>query len=203
MPVIEGIMIERIKQSTIKITTRSVKILIDPFEAPGDPVDLILITHNHYDHCDKECIEKVRKKDTVIIGSETCPREIDGIEIMKPNETREIHGVRIESVHAYNLNKPFHRKGECLGYVINIEGKRVYHAGDTDRIPEMKALGDIDIAMLPVGGKYTMDADEAAAAVNEDIKPKVAIPMHYGDVVGSSADAYRFKDLCETEVVIL
>ena len=121
-----------------------------------------------------------------------------------PGKSYEVKGIKFSTVPAYNLSKAFHtRASNWVGYVIEIEGVRIYHAGDTDFVPEMKELKAIDIALLPVGGTYTMNAEEAAKAVNS-FKPKVAVPMHYGKIVGSERDAERFKELVkEARVEIL
>ncbi len=199
-----GIEIWHGSQSTIRLESGAV-VFIDPYKLSGSQpkADVILITHDHYDHCEPASIGKIRKEGTAIIGPESCAPKVDGLKVLKPGDSVEEKGVRIEAVHAYNTNKPFHGQGKCLGFVVAIAGRRIYHAGDTDRIPEMKNLRNIDTALLPVGGTYTMTAEEAAAAVNEDIKPKVAIPMHYGTVIGSMADAEKFKKLCKCEVVVL
>ena len=205
MTLLEGIDIEKCVQSTVKLSAAGRVVYIDPFRIANakDEADLILITHDHYDHCDPDSIGLLMKEDTVV----TCPAsgssKISHIVVMQAGERKEEEGVGIEAVPAYNIGKPFHPKAKYLGYIITLAGKRIYHAGDTDRIPEMKAVGSIDIALVPVGGTYTMNAEEAAAAVNEDIKPKIAIPIHYGDVVGSVADAERFKKLCKCKVSIL
>ncbi len=205
MAQIEGIDIERDKQSTVRLSASGVVVFIDPWQISEDKgkVDIILITHDHFDHCDPDSVEALRKQDTVVIGPESCSSRISGLRVASPGDVVEEKGIKIEAIDAYNINKSFHQKGKCLGYVVTLAGKRIYHAGDTDRIPEMKNLTGIDIALLPVGGTYTMTTEEAAAAINEDIKPKTAIPMHYGDVVGSTADAEKFKELCSTEVKII
>ena len=203
MPNIEGINIEHLGHDSFKIMNGSTAIYIDPFKVSSGKADLILITHDHYDHCDAASIEKLRSKDTVVIGPEAVSRKIAGTRTIKENGKFSEKGLAIEAVHAYNTNKPFHPKGAGVGYVIAVNNKRIYHTGDTDRIHEMKKLGDIDIALLPVSGTYVMTAEEAAAAANEDIKPKVAIPMHYGSIIGSRADAERFAKLCKSKVVII
>ena len=121
-----------------------------------------------------------------------------------PGDRRAVEGFSIEVVPAYNIDKPFHPKANnWVGYIVEVAGRKLYHAGDTDRIPEMKTMRT-DVAFLPIGGTYTMTAEEAAAAVNEDIKPKVAVPIHYGAVVGSDSDAQRFRELCTvSEVQVL
>lgn len=203
MTQIEGIDVRKGSQSSVFLSAQGLKIAIDPWQASGDKADIILMTHDHYDHCDPSSVEALRKEDTLVLGPSSCSSKINNLRVISPGETLEDRGVKIEWVHAYNIGKPFHKKGECLGYVITLAGKRIYHAGDTDRIPEMKGLGRIDIALLPVGGTYTMTAEEAAHAANQDIRPKTAVPIHYGDVAGSRKDAEKFRQLCECEVAIL
>ncbi len=203
----KGIKIEWLGHASFKISNK-VKIYVDPFILPPTPekADIILVTHEHYDHCAVDNIKKLFGKGTVIVATEDCISKLKEFEIkaVKPGDKIEVKGIKIEAVPAYNINKSFHTKASnWVGYVIEIEGVRIYHAGDTDFIPEMKELKDIDIALMPVGGTYTMNAEEAAEAVNT-FKPKIAIPMHYGSIVGSREDAEKFKQLVkESEVIIL
>jgi len=178
------------------------KIFIDPFQLKiKDSADIVLVTHDHFDHCSVEDIEKIISKETIIVAAEKCKRELEELKnkiskiiYVKPNEKLNFEKIVIETFPAYNVNKKFHPKdSNYVGYIIEIDGIRIYHAGDTDLIPEMKDL-KVDIALLPVGGTYTMDYKEAAEAV-KIIKPKVAIPMHYGSIVGSEEDAKKFKEL--------
>ncbi len=189
-------------------------IYIDPYDITKEGLkkaDIVLITHSHYDHCSPKDIEKIATAETTIIIPKDCKEKIkdffpdNNIIAMSPFETREISGIRIKTVPAYNINKEFHkRENNWLGYIVKIGNEKVYHAGDTDFIPEMKALGDenIDYALLPVAGTYTMDAEEAAKAT-EAIVPAVAIPMHYGKIIGDIVDAEKFQDLAACEVKIL
>ncbi len=176
------------------------KIYIDPYALPeeSEPADLILITHDHYDHCNINAINKIKKSETHILGPESVAKMVSGAGILRPGDVMDFHGVKIKAVLSYNIEKHFHPRDSGVGFVIEIRGKRVYHAGDTDLIPEMKNLKDIAVALLPVGGTYTMNADEAVEAVKA-IKPEIAVPMHYGSVAGSREDALRFKKKVEKE----
>jgi L-ascorbate metabolism protein UlaG (beta-lactamase superfamily) len=182
---------------------------IDPFQvANGDPkADVLLITHAHGDHLSDPDMQKVVKPGTVVAGPPDCIAKApvgDAKKIaMAPGDKKTIEGFDVEAVHAYNIDKPFHPKeNNWVGFIVTVGGRRIYHAGDTDRIPEMKNM-ETDVAFLPIGGTYTMTAEEAAAAANEDLKPKLAVPFHYGAVVGTDADAQKFKELCSGDVQIL
>ena len=194
--------IEVFTQNSIRIRSGVGTIYIDPFrinEEPGD-ADFILITHDHYDHFSLEDIEKVSKLDTVIVVPEKMTvkaRDISGsvagVETVKPGEHREIRGLELETVPAYNTLKPFHIKSAgWVGYILCIDGKRIYIAGDTDATKEAAAVR-CDVALVPIGGTYTMDAKKAAELINE-IKPAVAIPVHYGGIVGKPGDGQVFAD---------
>ncbi len=180
-------------------------IYIDPWKLPkGAPeADLILITHDHHDHCSPSDVAKVRKEDTVVITIPAAASKLKGdVRVVKPGESLTVKDVLIETVPAYNINKPFHPKAAGhVGFIVTVGDQRIYHAGDTDLIPEMDDI-DANVALLPVSGTYVMTADEAARAADK-IKPKVAIPMHFGEIVGSERDAERFRDLSSVEVVIL
>jgi len=179
-------------------------VYIDPYQIDeSEKADIILITHTHFDHLSLEDIQKIRKEDTIILAPEDAREKLTGFQPVKPNQFLTIRGIKIQTVPAYNLDKQFHpREKEWVGYIININGKKVYHAGDTDLIPEMEDFGDVDIAILPIGGTYTMDVTEAIQAVHV-IEPKIAIPMHYGKIVGTIDDADKFKELSTSKVKIL
>lgn len=187
---------------TFEIRGKNVKIFTDPFQmTSGKEADIILVTHSHHDHCSPDDINQLVKNDTEIITSGDCKNKISGnVSTMKPGDSMEVKGVKIEAVPAYNIGKDFHPKNnEWLGFIFEVDGTRYYLAGDSDFIPEMKDLPDIDVALIPVSGTYVMTAEEAAEATSE-IKPKLAIPMHYGAIVGSESDAALFKDQLKGKV---
>ncbi len=180
-------------------------IYIDPYEiAPGPKADLILVTHEHFDHCAPKDVAKLQSSETVIVTEKDSAQKLTGdVRIMVPGDSITVGKTRIEAVPAYNTNKQFHPKeNQWLGFVVEIDGVRIYHAGDTDFIPEMKEL-KVDIALLPVSGTYVMTAKEAVKAAVA-IGPKLAIPMHYGAIVGDKTDAERFQKALagKIEVVI-
>lgn len=179
-------------------------IYFDPFEISSGPTaDIILITHDHYDHCSPDDVAKIQGPNTVIVTEKDSAKKLSGdVRVMEPGETVEINGLVINAIPSYNIDKDFHpKKNGWLGYIIDIEGVRLYHAGDTDFIPEMSDI-TVDIALLPVSGTYVMTADEAVRAALV-IKPRVAIPMHYGSIVGDKNDAVRFKTALEGEVDVV
>ncbi|MDP3244563.1 MAG: MBL fold metallo-hydrolase [bacterium] len=208
--------IQKLNHASVKIKN-SLTIYFDPFkilDKEAEPADLVFITHEHFDHCSPEDLKKIIGPETILITISACQDNLSGLEAkeikyVKPMEQLEIKNVRIEVVPAYNINKfrspgiPFHPLGdEKVGFVVTIDGVKVYFAGDTDNIPEMANLKNIDIAFLPVSGTYVMTAEEAASAV-KIINPKIAIPLHYGDVVGTVQDAERFKELSSVLVEII
>lgn len=148
---------------------------------------MILVTHSHTDHCDPFKIEKVRKEDTVVIAPEDCVSKIGGsVKTLRPGEETTVDNINVRAVEAYNYRRfrspgiPYHPRDLGVGYVITIESKTIYHAGDTDFIPEMRQIEQVDVALLPSGGTYTMDNTEAAEAAMA-INPKFVIPMHRWD----------------------
>ncbi len=186
-------------------------IYIDPYKIKDglEPADIILITHSHYDHCSYPDIGKIVKEGTRIVVSADCQSKITKsnvpikIEIIEPGQELDLGEVKIYAFPAYNIDKHFHPQEEgWMGYVIKTDEVVIYHAGDTDVIPEMQKLtgykqpGRDFVALLPVGGRFTMSAEEAAEAA-KIIKPTLAVPMHWGAIVGGEDDAKEFCELCK------
>jgi L-ascorbate metabolism protein UlaG (beta-lactamase superfamily) len=204
----------RIAHDTFRIQGSKL-IYTDPFKVTkADEADIVLISHEHFDHLSLEDLRKVTSPRTAIVASVSCKGELKKVKaketkFLNPGGKCSIEKVEIEAVPAYNVNKfrepghVFHPKEDKkLGFVFQMDGTRVYFAGDTDFIPEMKSI-TCDIALLPVSGTYVMTAEEAAEAVSA-IKPKIAVPMHYGAIVGSDSDAQRFRSLvknCQVEII--
>lgn len=181
-------------------------IYIDPYQLEaGEPkADIILITHDHFDHYSPDDVQKLLKPGTTVVSIAAVTKKVRGaaVETVKPGDKVTVQGIAVEAVPAYNVNKQFHPKSAGhVGFIVTVDGVRIYHAGDTDFIPEMKDFR-VDIALLPVSGTYVMTADEAVQAAGA-IKPKLAIPMHYGAIVGGLSDAQRFAQACPVETVIL
>jgi L-ascorbate metabolism protein UlaG (beta-lactamase superfamily) len=177
----------------------------DPFKIKKkDVADLILITHPHYDHCSPEDVAKIQGPKTVIVTTSECAAKLSGnIIIVAPGVTLTAAGIDVKVVPSYNTNKQFHTKDKgWAGYIFKVNGKTFYIAGDTDRIPEMRTFQNIDVAFLPVSGTYVMTADEAAQAAL-DIKPKVAVPMHYGSIVGEKKDAETFAEKLKGKIDVM
>ena len=202
--------IELFTQNSIRITSGAGKIYIDPLDIKDEPhdADYVLITHSHYDHYSPEDIEKVVNENTILVVPESMSEEageltnlVDMITTVEPDAHKDVKGLSIDTVPAYNNKKAFHPKSEnWVGYILDVDGMRVYIAGDTDMTDDNIKV-TCDVAMIPIGGKYTMDAKEAAALINE-IKPKIAIPTHYGALVGSEEDANTFSSLVEDPVKV-
>lgn len=180
-------------------------IYFDPWKIKGEheKADLILITHDHYDHCSEEDIRKLSKDSTQIVASVSCLGKIKGnVKYVKPGDKLTVDGIQIEATYSYNINKSFHPKSaNNVGFIVSVDGKKIYHAGDTDFTPEMKNI-KCDIALLPVSGTYVMTADEAVRAA-ELINPEIVIPMHYGSIVGSRKDAENFAKNYKVRTEIL
>ncbi|HDM75662.1 MAG TPA: MBL fold metallo-hydrolase [Deltaproteobacteria bacterium] len=179
-------------------------IYFDPYELKrSEPkADIILITHEHFDHCSPDDVKKVQEDDTVIVTDSKSASKLKGnVKVVKPGDSITVFGVKIEAYPAYNTNKQFHpQNAGMLSFVVTINDVSVYHAGDTDVIEEMENIHP-DIALLPVSGTYVMTAEEAAEAALK-LKPKIAVPMHFGSIVGSDDDARRFKKLLEGKVEV-
>lgn len=195
-------MIEINCHSSIKIM-KGIIIYFDPFRINEEKhdADLILITHDHYDHYSPEDIKKVIKKDTIIVAPKTINElnNKENITFVEPNQTYNINGYKIDTIPAYNISKHFHPKeNNWIGYIIEIDGLKYYVAGDTDITPENRQI-KCDVALIPIGGIYTMDYKEASELINI-IKPKIAIPTHYGSIVGDITDGEKFKKLIDNTI---
>jgi L-ascorbate metabolism protein UlaG (beta-lactamase superfamily) len=184
-------------------------IYFDPFKLRGKPPrgDLILVSHEHHDHCSPKDVQKVRGPDTVVLAGGASPQNLRKARAMKPGDRLTVMGVEVEAVRAYNVNKfrspgvPFHpREAEHVGYVVTVEGVRLYFAGDTDHIPEMADI-DCDVALLPVSGTYVMTVEEAAEAART-INPRIVVPMHFGSGIGTAGDGQRLTELYDGEVAL-
>jgi L-ascorbate metabolism protein UlaG (beta-lactamase superfamily) len=198
--------------ASVNLLERPPTIYFDPWRLKGQQplADIILISHEHSDHCSPDDVQRISGAGTVIVASGGAATKLRGdVRTMRPKERTRVAEVEIEAVPAYNLHRfrspgvPFHpQEAGHTGFVVNVGGERIYFAGDTDHIPEMTDIR-CDVALLPVGGTFTMDAEEAAQAA-ADIGPRVAVPMHWGaGVVGNRTDAERFRSLYDGEVRIL
>ena len=188
-------------------------IYIDPYNIKPDSekADIILITHGHYDHCSVSDIKTLIKEGTKIFLTADAQSKITrfdipiDIQIVEPNQEFNIGETKISTFPAYNIDKPFHQKGEgWVGYLVKINGLIIYFAGDTDLIPEMQKLtghkqpDKTFVAILPIGGRFTMNVEEAFEAAKL-IQPSLAIPMRYGAIIGTNEDAQEFVSLCKQE----
>lgn len=212
----KGVKISWLGHAAFRLINGNGKVVyIDPFQIKAAaPADLILITHEHYDHCSIEDVRKILKANSVIVTTAAAQDKLRTVNaqflLVVPGKSYSIDGVKIEAVPAYNVNKfrspgvPYHpEKDNKVGFIITMGGVRIYHAGDTDLIPGLDTkVKNIDVALVPVSGTYVMTAEEAAQAVNK-INPKIAIPMHIGSIVGTADDVHRFEKLAKCEVKIL
>jgi L-ascorbate metabolism protein UlaG (beta-lactamase superfamily) len=207
--------IEWLGHAGFRIKTRAGTLYIDPYRTEGGPpADVILITHDHFDHFSRDDVVRLAGKRTTAIGPPTVTEQLRGNTItVAPGETVEVDELEIRALPAYNTNKldsegrPFHpRESGGLGFLLRDGARRIYHSGDTDVIPEMDEAAGVDVALLPVSGTYVMTAVEAAEAARR-IAPAIAVPMHWGTVIGSEEDAYEFateaREKADTEVVVL
>ena len=199
--------IEVLCHSSIRINKEKT-IYIDPFKIDRNynDADIIFITHDHYDHYSEEDIDKVINENTVIVIPEELLTKVlkkginkEAIVTVEPNKKYMVQGIKFETIPAYNINKTFHPKeNDWVGYVIELNDIRYYIAGDTDITEENKRV-KCDVAFVPVGGTYTMDFKEAEQLINE-MQPKVAVPIHYGSVVGTKQDAEEFIKLLNQNI---
>jgi L-ascorbate metabolism protein UlaG (beta-lactamase superfamily) len=203
--------IEVFTQSSIRVKSGVGTIYIDPFRMKEEPhdADYVLITHDHYDHFSIEDIHKVIKNTTILVvparmedDARELEREVGEIVTVKPGVYKELSGLELETIPAYNTVKPFHpRRAEWVGYILRVDGKRVYIAGDTGATKEAKQV-KCDIALVPVGGTYTLDTKRAADLINT-IRPEYAIPTHYGSIVGKKSDGQTFASLVKSPVKVV
>ena len=200
-----SVTVEWLGHASFKITGGNAVVYIDPWKIHESPHDasLILISHSHYDHYSADDVARVSGNETEIVASGDVVKQQGAGTKLKPGKSVEVGGVRVTAVAAYNPDKQFHPKfNDWLGFIIEIEGRQIYYAGDTDETAEMQSLSDIDLALLPVGGTYTMNAEEAAEAVSH-FKPKQALPYHWGDIVGGRLDAEQFLALADCQVEMI
>jgi len=204
---VESFVKQRVKwlgHASFRIEGTNSTVYIDPWKLEGSvPADLVCITHSHFDHLSTEDVEKISKPSTVIVGPADCKIKFGAaFKILAPGDKLTVGDVAVEAVPAYNIGKDYHpKKNGWVGYVVTVDGVRIYHAGDTDVIPEMADI-KTDVALLPVGGTYTMTVQQAVQAVDQ-IKPKIVVPMHCGDIVGTMEDRKTFESLSKAPVVIL
>ncbi len=194
-------------QSSIRIEGEKI-IYFDPYKIEDErhDADIVFITHDHYDHYEVDSIKKVMNDNTIIVIPDSMASQVLGVFHSKnivgvgPNDEYEVSGVKVKTVPSYNIDKQFHPKSkEFVGYIVNILDKEIYVAGDTDITEENKKV-ECDIAMVPIGGTYTMTPEEAAELINI-IKPEYVIPIHYGTIVGELKDAEKFRDLLDADII--
>jgi L-ascorbate metabolism protein UlaG (beta-lactamase superfamily) len=203
--------VEWLGHAGFRIKTRSAVVYVDPWRTGGTPdADVILITHDHFDHFSREDVMRLSRRGTQLVAPATVTERLRGpTASVVPGEAIEIAGLELRVVAAYNTNKldsegrPFHgREAGWVGYVIADGARRIYHSGDTDVVPEMDEAAGVDVALLPVSGTYVMTAAEAAEAARR-IAPGVAVPMHWGALIGTREDAERFAAAAPCPVSIL
>ncbi len=182
--------------ASFRIAAEESVVYIDPWKLDVEPhdADVVVVSHSHHDHLSPEDVARVSNEDTAIVAPGDAVARLAAVNAVTPGDRLTIRDVTVEAVAAYNVGKQFHPKANnWIGVVLTIGDKRVYYAGDTDLIPEMSDLNDVDLALLPVGGTYTLTAEEAIEA-GKAIGCAVAVPYHWGDIVGSEADARRFVE---------
>ncbi len=190
--------------ASFRIDGSTSTVYIDPWKLKSaKAADVICITHSHYDHLSEEDVARILKPSTVIIGPPDCKASFDSaFKSIAPGQNMTVGDVTVEAVPSYNTDKDFHpKKNNWVGYIVTVDGVRIYHTGDSDVIPEMADV-TADVALIPVGGTYTMTVKQAAEAVTK-INPKVAVPMHCGDIVGTLGDRETFKAAASAPVVVL
>ncbi len=200
-----SIQVKWIHHASFRIEGEGTICYIDPWKIPPSPpdADLVFVSHAHHDHLSPEDIKKISRADTAIVAPADVIASLHAQNALVPGESLTLKNVTIQAVAAYNIGKAFHPRGNnWCGAVFTIGGKRIYYAGDTDLIPEMSDLTDVDLALLPVGGTYTLGPDQAAKACAA-IKCKAAVPYHYGDIVGTSSDAQAFAKQAPCKVHVL
>ena len=211
----EGIQVTWLGHDGFKLKKDKV-VYVDPFKLGGrpEPADLVCVTHEHFDHLSVEDLKKIVTPRTTVVTITACEKAVTelkpkAVRIVAAGDRLEVDGVSVDVLPAYNTNKfrspgnPFHPKADGkVGFILGIGGVRIYHAGDTDEIPEMAKAKGVDVALLPVSGTYVMTAQEATKACDA-IQPKLAIPMHYRAIVGSAADGEAFRKLVKCRVEVL
>ena len=202
--------IEVLTHSSIRISGSMGVVYADPFQVKGEPhdADYILATHDHFDHFSSDDIRKISKEGTILVIPEAMKEKgreaadmVQEICCVVPGSTQTIRSLEVEAVPSYNIGKPFHPKeAGWVGYILTVDGERIYIAGDTDNNEDTRKVR-CDTALVPIGGKYTMDAAQAAELINE-IRPAVAVPTHYGSVAGKKKDAETFRKLVKEPVQV-
>jgi len=199
-----SVIIQWLGHASFRISNQVV-IYIDPWKIDEDRHDgkLVLVSHSHYDHYSPGDIVKIEAPGATLIAPSDVIAQQGGGETITPGQTLTVDSIPVTAVPAYNPSKQYHPQSkEWVGFIVELDGRRIYYAGDTDLIPEMSDLSRIDLALLPVGGTYTMDAQEAAQAV-EIFRPDKVLPYHWGDIVGSQHDADVFSQVAASEVLLL
>ena len=201
--------IEVLCHSSIRID-RHLVMYFDPYNIQDEThdADIIFCTHTHYDHFSEEDILKIKNDRTIFVGTEDSYVNAmklgfseENLKIVEPNNKYEVLGIRFETVPAYNIDKKYHPKENgWVGYIVEIDDLHYYISGDTDLTPEAKAVS-CDVALIPIGGRFTMNAKEAASLINT-IEPQIAIPTHYGKIIGTSDDAELFEKLVKDEILV-